>query len=379
MICFCFLIAIVAGIDGRLGPNFTNVLRRRRINAGGNVIVVAIGARRFDRFIRVVEKNANVIFVGRVTRCVTFEIPISDVDKIAREPGLLVVDIDAQIAWAPPQTVGRRRAEPAPSMRDVAKRLRVGETRDFDGSGVSISVLDTGFTDHAFIRNENVVARESFAPTSRTPTDLVGHGVGIISEILGSDPERLPGLACGAKVISAKIFDDDGGTTIGSIVKALDFGLARGAHVFNLSFGGRMPHPVLHEVIRHCHAAGVLIAAAAGNDGPDVGTLSYPARYPEVFSVGATDKRGNLTPWSSRGEPGRYGPDICLEGESLVLARATGTTMGEPIDDHLTSTSGTSFSAPLAACLAALLIQRNPKLRPEEIRVLLRSACVPVD
>jgi subtilisin family serine protease len=140
------------------------------------------------------------------------------------------------------------------------------------------------------------------------------------------------------------------------ILRALDYAAAHGAQIINMSFAG--PRDTLIErAIAATAAKGIVLVAAAGNAGPKSPPL-YPAANPNVIAVGATDAQDRLFVASNRG--------------SQIAIAAPGVDIFLPApDEKYQMTSGTSFSAAYVSSLAALVLQRNPALKPEEVRTIL--------
>ena len=117
-------------------------------------------------------------------------------------------------------------------------------------------------------------------------------------------------------------------------------------------------------------AAGIVPVFAAGNNG--VGGMGSPASYPEAIAVGAVDENDTVAAFSSRGPSpidGGVKPDVVAPGVLVPVAAPGG---GYYLDN------GTSFSTPLVAGVAALLLEANPGLTPLEIAAALRSTADPV-
>ena len=140
------------------------------------------------------------------------------------------------------------------------------------------------------------------------------------------------------------------------ILKGLDYAAAHGAQIVNMSFAG--PKDALIERgIAAAAAKGIVMVAAAGNAGPKSPPL-YPAANPNVIAVSATDAQDKLFAASNRG--------------SYIAVAAPGVDIFLPApDEKYQMTSGTSFSAAYISGLAALMLERNPALKPEEVRAIL--------
>ena len=140
------------------------------------------------------------------------------------------------------------------------------------------------------------------------------------------------------------------------VLKGLDYAAAHGAQIVNMSFAG--PKDALVERgIAAAAAKGILMVAAAGNAGPKSPPL-YPAANTNVIAVSATDAQDRLFTASNRG--------------SHIAVAAPGVDIFLPApDDKYQMTSGTSFSAAYVSGLAALMLERNPSLKPAEVRAIL--------
>ena len=142
----------------------------------------------------------------------------------------------------------------------------------------------------------------------------------------------------------------------GAILLAVD----QGARVINMSLGAYGDSNILRQAVKHAHDHGVVLVAAAGNDG--AGQVAYPAAYDGVLAVAAVDALGQPAAFSN------YGPqiDIAAPGVGVPVAW-TG--------DQFASVSGTSFSAPLVSAALAMVLQQNPRLSgTEAVRILLDNA-----
>jgi subtilisin family serine protease len=141
------------------------------------------------------------------------------------------------------------------------------------------------------------------------------------------------------------------------IVKAIDWAVSHGARVINMSFAG--PHdPALDGPIAEAYRKGVVLIAAAGNDGPKSAPL-YPAADPHVIAVTATDADDEVFEHANRG--------------TYVAVAAPGVDVVALAPDRsVTPVTGTSIAAAHVSGVVALLIARNPSLRPEDVLRILK-------
>jgi serine protease AprX len=119
-----------------------------------------------------------------------------------------------------------------------------------------------------------------------------------------------------------------------------------------------------------------VVCVAAGNAGPAPRTVGSPGCANKVISVGASDQNDQVAGFSSRGptSDGRVKPDLCFPGVGIAACRARGASMGQVIDEHYTTASGTSMATPHCAGAAALLLEADRTRTPQAIKDLLMGS-----
>lgn len=225
---------------------------------------------------------------------------------------------------------------------------------------ITVAVLDTGLDmDHKVFRNRTVPGYNALSPLS-SPEDVadglgnnaVGHGTMVAGLILA--------LAPNAQVMPIRVLNGDGVGTVLDLVEGIRFAVSHGARVINLSLGTTQRCSVLREAVKDAQEAGVMIVAAAGNDGVD--HLLYPAAMEEVLAVGSVDQNLKKSAYSN------YGHGLA------VLAPGTDVRSTYLADSYATW-SGTSFATPLVAAEAALLFGLRPFAEEEAVRqVIVKTA-----
>ncbi|MEU0098857.1 S8 family peptidase [Streptomyces sp. NPDC006267] len=251
--------------------------------------------------------------------------------------------------------------------------------RSFDGTGVKIAVVDTGIdATHPDLAGR-VAAERNFSgsPDAR---DRDGHGTHVASTAAGTgakDP-RFKGVAPGARLINAKVLDDRGIGDDSGIIAGVDWAVAQGADVINMSLGSLDApgiDPLEAQVNKVSAETGVLFAIAAGNNGPARGTVASPGSADAALTVGAVDDDDLIADFSSVGP--RTGdkavkPDLTAPGMSITAAAAAGVEGQEPPGYH--SLSGTSMATPHVAGAAAILKQKNPAWSGAQIKAALTGS-----
>jgi len=139
---------------------------------------------------------------------------------------------------------------------------------------------------------------------------------------------------------------------LGAILEAIDYAVRQGARIINMSFGTSTPYQALTDAVLYAAQRGVMLVAAAGNSG----SLwpSYPAALPGVVSVAASDATGRKTWWSNYG----WTVDFTAPGDRVTTTDWGGGTA---------TVSGTSFSSPFVAGVAARILASLPQLKPNEV------------
>jgi subtilisin family serine protease len=255
----------------------------------------------------------------------------------------------------------------------------------YDGTGATVAVLDTGY-DPTHPDLAGVVTKAENFTTSKDTTDHFGHGTHVAATVAGTGAASgglRKGVAPGAKVIVGKVLDDDGYGLESWVLAGMDWAAHAGADVVNMSLGGESSdgHDPLSEAVDALTAeTGTLFVVSAGNSGQGgPSTVEAPGSAAAALTVGAVDRDDVLAPFSSRGPTvGAMAvkPDLTAPGVDIVAARAAGTAMGTPVDDHYTSASGTSMAAPHVAGAAAILAQRHPEWTGPRLKDALVSTSV---
>ncbi len=281
------------------------------------------------------------------------------------------------------------------------------------GKGIGIAVVDSGVAAHADLAGRIVAAIDftSASPTVSTVPlgDPGGHGTHVAGLAAGdgtASAGEYEGMAPGANIVDVRVIDATGSSNISTVLRGLQWVLANRAtyniRVVNLSLGAPPaasyaldPLATAAEILTF---AGIAVVVAAGNSGPNGGTITSPGYDPYVITVGAVDDNGTVTTaddtvasFSSRGPTadGAAKPDLVAPGRKMVSLRSPGSALDQLYPERqVTATnsttadyfrlSGTSMAAPVVAGAIALLLERNPTLNPEQVKHHLRSTASPV-
>ncbi|MEU5980130.1 S8 family serine peptidase [Streptomyces sp. NPDC047315] len=254
-----------------------------------------------------------------------------------------------------------------------------------DGKGVKIAVLDTGIDGTHPDLAGKVVAEQNFTTTADAK-DRNGHGTHVASTAAGSGAKSggaHKGAAPGAQLLNGKVLDDDGWGSDSEILAGMEWAVAQGAHVVNMSLGKDDAPGIdpLEAAVNQLTAdKGVLFAVAAGNSGPRASSVGSPGSAEAALTVGAVDDADALADFSSRGPrvgDGGVKPDVTAPGVAITAAAAPGSVLaeryGQSPDGYLTI-EGTSMATPHVAGAAAILKQRHPTWTPAELKGALTGS-----
>jgi subtilisin family serine protease len=224
-----------------------------------------------------------------------------------------------------------------------------------------IGLIDTGIdVAHEALKGQAVEVLRR--PGSHADASLQEHGTAIAALLVGRRGSPTPGLLPDAKLIAVDAFYRDGGTAdrtdVMSLVTAIEALAERGVQVMNLSLSGPA-NAVLEKAIEAAQAKGIVIIAAAGNNGAGA-EPAYPAAYPGVIAVTAVDQELNVY---RRATQGAY-VDLAAPGVNVWTASIQGNGVLR---------TGTSYAVPFVSAAAGLLLASNPDLDPKAVQARLEA------
>lgn len=317
----------------------------------------------------------------RLLHARALEIAVEDVAALSDDPAVDLIWPDLPVhAWLDTRVPLIR----APRVWDSA----------FTGQGVTLAVVDTGLdADHEDFAGRLLAYHDFVEPGQDEPRDPNGHGTHVAGVAAGSGAAsdgRYRGVAPDASLVVARVLDAAGNGRTSHVMAGIEWAIEQGARIVNVSLGGP-PYPsdgsdAFSQLCNAAVEAGAVVCVAAGNLGPTGQTVGAPAAATRVITVGASTSRADLpddsvAAFSSRGPTGdgRVKPDLVFPGTAITAPRARGTSLGTVRDARYTSLSGTSQATPMAAGTAALLLQANPRLAPDEVKARMRRGARRLD
>jgi serine protease AprX len=291
----------------------------------------------------------------------------------------------------------------------------VRQTYGYDGTGIGIAVIDSGAAaSHADLADGSGAPRIAqfvdFVSNEAAAYDDFGHGTHVAGIIAGNgfDSGGLrAGIAPGAQLVVLKVLDGAGRGRISDLIAALDYVVANrtmySIRVVNVSIGAGVYEScdtdMLTVAAKRVEQTGIVVVAAAGNNGRSGGTAQYggitaPGNAPWVLTVGASSHQGTvdraddtMAAFSSRGptavdhlaKPDLVAPGLGLEslsspGSALYASRPQALLAGTIDPGYLpyASLSGTSQATPVVSGSVALMLQANPALTPNAVKAILQ-------
>lgn len=264
--------------------------------------------------------------------------------------------------------------------------------RGFTGKGQKIVVIDSGIHPHPDLKDKVVEWVDFSRQKKKKMVDDYGHGTNVAGVAAGTGAKsdgEIKGIAPEAELVGLRI------TTVAEAIKALQWTIENkdelGLKVVNMSLGevARRGHKFdpWSQAVKKATEAGLVVVVAAGNEGPNAGSISTPGIHPSAITVGAYDTKGTPeteddTVWrkSSQGPTidGLLKPDVLAPGVAIYGPLAPGSSLDEPAlphrgDDYF-AISGTSQATPMIAGLAAILLEANPSLTADGLKAIMRQA-----
>ena len=231
------------------------------------------------------------------------------------------------------------------------------------GSGTTVAVIDTGIDYSHDELSDKIVTGWDFVDNDNIAEDLNNHGTHVAAIIAGkNDGVGITGAAYDANIMPIKVLNADGIGYTSDIIAGINFAANKKVDVINLSLGGGINSQAMQDAIANASNLGVTVVMAAGNNGgptpisPAINAANYG------LAVGAVNQSGSLTDFSNR------------SGSSINYVTAPGEGIKSAIAGNSYATySGTSMATPFVAGLAALLIDYDESLLPDQIVRLLTS------
>jgi thermitase len=218
---------------------------------------------------------------------------------------------------------------------------------------VPIAIIDSGVDPTHPDLASKLLAGYNFIADNADTHDVLGHGTAVAGSAaaLSNNYTGIAGVAWNNPIMPLVVLNSNNYATYSDIANAITYAADRGIKVINISIGGSSSSSTLQNAVNYAWNKGVVIFASAMNNSSS--TPYYPAACNNVVAVSATTKDDTLASFSSYGN----WVDISAPGVSILTTNKGGS---------YGSWSGTSFSSPISAGLAALIMSANPSLTNQQ-------------
>ncbi len=327
------------------------------------------------------------------------KVPSDRISELRSAKGVLSAALDRTVSLSAASDNSAAASAPGASLAQVKQEIGANKlaAQGVTGKGVDIAMIDSGVVPAPGLDGASqVYVGPDYTPEAASSStkglDTYGHGTHLAGIMVGNDPAGpFSGVAPDARLVSVKAAAHDGSTNLGELLLAMSWVVTHGhrdglnIRVLNLSFGSELDVSYVADPLAYAAEqawkSGIVVVAAVGN-GNDILGVDAPAADPFVVSVGATDMGkdpsvadDSVPNWSRVGDSTRA-PDVVAPGTSLVSLRDPGSFVDQNHPEGLVGTdyfkgSGTSQATAVVSGAAALLIQQNPDLTPDQVKALL--------
>ncbi|MFB4165424.1 S8 family peptidase [Alteribacillus sp. JSM 102045] len=281
-----------------------------------------------------------------------------------------------------------------------ARRINRND-KELTGKGTTVAVVDTGIYPHTDLAGR-IIGFVDFIGEKSDPCDDNGHGTHCAGCVAGNGSASLgqyKGPAPEANLIGVKVLDKAGSGTLETVMQGIqwciDYNKEEGnfIDIISMSLGSAAQRhesekddPMV-KMVDKAWDSGIVVVAAAGNEGPEEQTIASPGISGTIITVGALDDQetelrddDEAADFSSRG-PTIYGkskPDILAPGVNITSLRSPNsfidkTQKANREGEDYFILSGTSMAAPICAGVIALLLEYDPQLTPNRIKNALKE------
>lgn len=268
------------------------------------------------------------------------------------------------------------------------------------GEGVTIAVLDDGaYEQHPDLAPRVKASFDASSPNAPggldvlgsapvVPAGVEGHGTHVAGTIIGPGTQsngRYKGVAPDASFVDVKVFNAPNRTSSEIVLRGLDWVVSNmerfDIRIASMSIGGAASdgQDALSKAVDVAVDKGLIVVAAAGNNGPKAQTIGSPGAAEKAITVGAVDKKKAIASYSSRGptKDGRPKPEIVAPGSAITSTvppsstSGVGTLLRGQTTVYYGELTGTSMAAPHVSGVVALMLEVNPDLTPFEVKQIL--------
>ena len=352
-------------------------------------IQVIVNCSQDERYENELKKLGKVKYRLPMINSYVLELPERYVKRLSGIKGVETVEHDALIT----------------AQMDVARETvntTWADIRGVSGKGIGIAVVDTGVYPHKDLTKETnrIIGFKDFVNDKEFPYDDNGHGTHVAGIICGDGNEsngKYKGIAIESNIIGVKVLNKKGSGNISDVLAGIQWILDNrkryNIRIINLSVGMKDIEGEKSALVRGVNAAwdsGLIVVTAAGNNGPEEGTITTPGISRKVITVGSSDDAETvkimedmISDYSGRGPTKECvkKPDIVAPGSNIIACNTDKEYIPKDKffpkgDVGYTKKSGTSMATPIVSGCIALLLSKYPELTGKDVKLKLRDASV---
>lgn len=354
----------------------------------------------------------------RLIRSGVYQLSASELSGLASDPDVVYISPDR-----PLRSLGTGTIVPAIDYHNETINTPWAWAQGLNGAGIGVAVIDSGIASVPDLTSGNLVYSQDFVGDNNgSANDLYGHGTHVAGIVAGNGVSStgpgytytFQGIAAGVNLINLRVLDSTGAGSDSEVINAIETAIqlqsTYNIRVINLSLGRGVyesyTQDPLCQAVEQAWQAGIVVVVSAGNEGRNdsagtngYGTITAPGNDPYVITVGAMNTldspdRTNVIPasYSSKG-PSLFDqvvkPDLVAPGNLIVSLYTPAETLnqenpGNEVPDSVYQAdggtapspsyfvlSGTSMAAPMVSGTAALMLQQNPNLTPDQVKAIL--------
>lgn len=250
-----------------------------------------------------------------------------------------------------------------------AKKIVNCNNITYTGKGVTIAFLDTGICSIPDFQNR-ILFFKDFLNSKRNLYDDNGHGTHVSG--IASSNGYYKGLAPQSNIVMLKVLNESGQGNASDVIAGIqwiaDNYKRYNIKIVNMSIGTStsVNNDPLVEAVEKLWDMGIIVVAAAGNNGPNPNTISSPGTSKKIITVASSDDEQYNKIFSGRGPTKEcvIKPDILAPGSNIISCKCTNGTYKK--------LSGTSMSTPIISGAIALLLEKEPDLSPDDVKYMLK-------
>ena len=306
-----------------------------------------------------VKKNATVPICH--TKTVDMPSVAKEADIVNKDQKVVSVEKNTMVNASETESTTAAKEDQGTDSQWNLKSIHVDKAKDTaTDEKVKVALLDSGIDYQEGLNvKERVNLIEDDNEFSPMFEDSSNHGTSIASLIV-SNNGKVKGINKNVELYSARILDENKQAPISRVVEGIYWAIDKKVNIISISFGTNQYSEALKQAIDEANAKGILVIAAAGNQGENgTDNVEYPAAFENVVAVGSVDSKAEVSDFSSTGKE----VDVVAPGEAVRATGAFGETM---------VTSGTSMAVPHVVGAASLLWQKDTSKSKDFIKKNLK-------